>query len=288
MNWVFIFLIISLFSCSQEDRDKRWDYIQGEWIFDTSNLNMIDSTVLSRVRESDGFLFRGDTCEFQHRLFPLGKDFICHRMTKGYSTHFRLEGDTLKVWYTDEENWRSFLISSLNQDSMVLVAPERAYDLRYVRPTKNKLNVELFDEIVIRKLLSGDGHECSSEFFHLNKEGVFLHHDERGKKVHTYLVEPKLLDTLFSNFNYLDVKSLHSEYVDPRMSGRSVHYEVTFMKNRRVLKRVMDSTLVSPDELLRGYIPIVLLPNRLVDGGIRKPEGDVNADLERMKRLWKE
>ena len=188
--------------------------------------------------------------------------------------------------YGSNGKWNK--VSSLNQDSMVLVAPDRAYDLRYVRPTKNKLNVELFDEIVIRKLLSGDGHECSSEFFHLNKEGVFLHHDERGKKVDTYLVEPKLLDTLFSNFNYLDVKSLHSEYVDTRMSGHSVHYEVTFMKNRRVLKRVMDSTLVSPDELLRGYIPIVLLPNRLADGGIRELEGDVKADLERIKRLWKE
>lgn len=282
----FIFITILSLSCRKKIEDKRLDYIQGEWVFDSSNLNRIDSVVLSRIRENSGLLFRGDTCVLSSVIKPAKTKYICDGMIPGYNTRFVLENDSLKLWYSEDEKWRSFLIRSLDRDSMVLVAPDRGYDLKYVRPVFKEAYEDQFDEIVVEKLFSGEGHDCDMEVFYFNRQGVFLYRKNNGLPIYSFRLQSGLKDRLLSNFQYLDVNNLYSEYIDGSMRWYSIHYKITFLKNGEIVKRVKDSTLVSPDELLRGYIPIVFLPNRLADGGIRELEGDVEVDMERIKRLW--
>ena len=279
--------MIYLFSCKGKEEDKRMEDIQGEWVFNMSNLNRTDSIVYSRTRENDGFFFKGDSCVFRHRLFPEGMRSMCDQMTDGYKTHFELKKDTLKVWYEDEERWHRFLINNLSSDSLVLTAPNFRYHLSYVRRKKKQLTRATFDEIIVRKLIANSREgKCNDEFFYLNKEGVFLYHDNKGEKISSYLILDPLLNELFGNFDDVDIKLLHSIYRDTRVSGRIVQYEITFLKEGKIIKRVMDSTLVGPDELLRGYIPIVFLRNRLADECIKEWDGD--GDVERIKKLWGE
>lgn len=281
----FVFMVISWSSCQQTDKDKRLDDIQGEWVFDSSNLNRIDSVVLSKVRENSGFIFKGDTSILGCVIKPKKTKYICYGMILGYNTPFVLENDSLKLWYEEEESWRSFIIRSLDKDSMILVSPDRGYDLKYIRPVFKESYDDQFDEIVLEKLPWGEGNNCNMETFYLNKQGVFLYQNDKEASIHSFMVQSRLMDTLLSNFQYLDINKLYPTYSDGILQSYSVSYRITFLNKGKIVKRVKDSALVGPDELLRGYIPIVFLPKRLADGGIREYDGEVEIDLERIKRL---
>lgn len=280
-----VFIAISLFSCSQENRDKRLDYIQGEWVFDSSNLLNTEGIAISRPRNTSGFLFRGDSCDILLRIEALKTRYVCDGATPGYTTHFKINSDTLNVWFKESEKYEPFLIRSLSKDTMKLVSSTGHY-IDYIRPCIKSDYENTFDEIIIEKSFSGEGFECNREFFFLNKEGVFLCKSSDSEQIHSYRIGYSLLGSLFSNFKYLDINNLFAEYITGASSSYVIYYEITFVKDKKIVKKVFDRLIVSPDELLRGYIPIVFLRDRLADGGIKEWDGEV--DMERIKRLWKE
>ena len=72
------------------------------------------------------------------------------------------------------------------------------------------------------------------------------------------------------------------KFVRPRVYNR----QKDFFDEIVVHKFFLVKGTLSPDELLRGYTPIVFLRSRLADGGVKEWRGDI--DTARIKRLWTE
>lgn len=273
---VSLFIIIFVASCTFDKNDETINNIQGNWVFDTSSLPNIGSgRLISKIRDNCGFEFFTDSCNMKCAFYRKNESNICEGMTEGVLTKFDIKNDSLRIWDFERKSWHSYLIRNLTKDSLVLFDQNMQYDIKYVRPSNSKNSS--FDGIIISKLFLGGGYECIDESFYFDKHGYFYYKNSKDKAL-IHWVNQFTVDSLFLGFSHLDINSLAYEYIGGG-TGASVHYSVSFIKDGKVIKRVIDHQNTGPDELLQAYTSLI--------NSFRKLEGsttNVNNSVSKLVR----
>lgn len=282
IRFVLIFIVfieVLIMSCTFNKKEEEIKNIQGNWVFDASNLPDIGSDrVISKIRDNCGFEFHNDSCHMRCAFYQINESInVCDGMKTGFVTNFDIKNDSLRIWDVERKSWHTYLIKSLTKDSLVLFDQNMQYDVKYIRPSNPK-NI-FFDGIVISKLFLGGGYECVDESFYFDRQGCYYYKNSNDKRL-VYRLNQKTINSVFDRYDYLDINSLKSEYIGGG-TGASVHYSIAFIKNGTVIKRVIDHQNTGPDELLQGYITTI--------AELRKSNGErMNIENNVLKLVEKE
>lgn len=255
---VGIFYVLFLIKSCVPERDALdLEKIQGRWVFDSSTFpSLRGKYAIGRTRDNCGFRFDGQTCYLDCSFFESRlKSNVCNGMSNGYETKFLLSKDSLNIWDEKKQNWHSYLIKKLTLDSLILLNADLGYEAKYIRPKVNKTQNSQFDAIIISKLFFGQYMDCNEEVFYLNLNGDF-YYNSQVDVLNSGKVNPSEADSLFANFKYINFNRLESQYVGGG-GGDAIFYCVSFVKDNKVVKRVINEENTGPDELLIGYVPLV-------------------------------
>ncbi|UIR57984.1 hypothetical protein LZQ00_09235 [Sphingobacterium sp. SRCM116780] len=276
---VFPFLLmicIFVFSCGFDKKDYRINNIQGKWVLDNSDLPIIESNrVISKIRDNCGFQFDKEVCHMNCSFYRKEKSNVYTGMKTGYSTPFKINNDSLKIWDTEKKEWHLYLVEKLTKDSLILFDYNMQYNLKYIRPITFNENESLYNQIIISKIFLGDRDERVDELFYIDRDDYFYYKNSRNE-VASYKLDNKIVTSFFSNFRYLDLNKIKNEYIGGG-TGSSVHYSISFLKNNKVIKRVIDHQNTGPDELLMGYVPMVSELREMP-----KSKSEINSEVKKM------
>lgn len=265
LSYLIFLTVCFTVGCNVSEPKSEVEKIQGSWLFDTSNLPVLkQERIISKVRDNCGFQFDGDKCHLNCSFYTKDLSNVCFGMRSGYVTNFKIQDDSLKIWDNEKNRWHYYLIKKLTADSLIILDTNMQYSLKYIKPVLKLSDENIYDAIVVSKRFTGEDYDCTDESFYLNKVGDFYYNNHEGI-INSGKLNDQLVNSLFSNFKFLDVNKLDNEYVGGGTGG-SVTYCIVFLKNNNVVKRVIDQQNTSPDELLIGYVPMVNTLNKITNG----------------------
>lgn len=269
-----------LIFCSCQNKSNTAKYsredLEGTWAIDMEKENILRNVSKDGHREYPprhfmgdqldirGFYFYGDSCEYKAGFYDYTDRDNGLPLPIGSKTTYKIAGDTLKIWDLSKSEWRKLLIQDLKSDTLILRELNYERFFNYIRLKDKPWVKQGYDEIVTVVINPYYG-DLWEEMYYLNKYGDYFYqkfdvHSGNLDILDTYhyrLADDRL-DSLFANFDYIDVHKMYDSYFAGKM-GERVNYLVCFLREGELEKVIDDDDGVAPDELQWGYIPLIYL-----------------------------
>lgn len=272
----FIMLMMVLISCRRSPLAYEKEDFHGVWMidFDSYVPSISKSTGNYPRGYSVGFELMGDsTCHYQygfyHYVNSLKED--CDLEYLGNKTRYKINQDTLMIWNLATITWDHYHIKKLTSDTLKLYDPlyykrGHGFDSVITFVRKSSIQHQDFDAVLVSSMIFSNLSHCPDRFVYLQADGKMLFWKKSFDEVHqvnrihdfaSLSIDPKSKDSLFNNFNYMNLDSIQSNYKSLWIGYNQIH-TILFLKSGKVVKTVLDIDETSPDELKWGYVPLML------------------------------
>jgi len=256
-----IIVLLLTFSCKRDDdaTDAQKKLLAGDWqrleVQDKLENGEVNVMIPSLLTPGYGFDVKGN---FEYKTgFYKGEHF----KYIGSFSHYKIEDDSLKLFYIGDNRYVNARISKLTKDTLVL--NYQKYNSYYIKKKYDTLNIPNFQQLIISGGMYGSG---SSNVF-IKEDGTVIY-DKRewtdtilNQNRYKATISKKELATIQTRFKKADWPNLKKTYGYP--ADDVENYQVTIIKDNRILKSVYIAGVDQPAVLSWAYIPTSNIPNMI-------------------------
>lgn len=246
---LFSMLLIYTSPRCQEVNNSR--LIIGEW----KTKKTKDEYEIYSTNHGYQFLPNGK-CEYKPGFWKKGKHNYSPYTFLGTSTRYKLRGNTLRVYNPSKHNWKKATIEFHSNDTLLLEYRDGSMDY-YYRMNYSTKKTELYDEIIV----SGSGcfGNCPIDNTYLKKDGTVLYYNE---EYYPFILYQLKLDSAA-------LSKINLQFVKANIEGMKTYYTkdvtddetitVTFLKNGKIVKSILDYANSAPEEFYWAYTPVLYI-----------------------------
>ena len=266
---VYVSFIISvlLFSCGSKTCDYE-KFIQGDWEI----IPFIDTMLhdgertpppLPRYVGDLGFYFgENGICENKVGYFDYTEiDDVGRRLFLGTETRYKIVQNTLQIFDLEENDWQIFEIQKITNDSLILLYEDK-FPVKFIK-RHYKIDPETsFDKIIVSTY--GCYGTCPISDIIISKTGDVVFY-ERKYTTATGAFKSRIKKEDFAkiekNFKKAEYQNLENSYSNNASDLMAI--SVTFIKDDKIIKSIIDYGAASPTEFKRALYPLVYLEQKL-------------------------
>ncbi|KOY87787.1 hypothetical protein AD998_18090 [bacterium 336/3] len=269
---LLILSIILLFGSCKKNNDEHFKKaIVGEWVFaKAEEKNPPKKAEVVTEFSPDIYwkrayqFYENDSCEYKLGFFDRYHDKKTQdimMLFKGTETQYKIEDDSLKIYFPNIDKWRSTKIKSIMADTLTL----QFNDSTFAKFAKRRYTInqnESYDQIIISS--SECCGSCPISNISIHKSGEVLYDGERFNLInglYTSYITPQLYAKLELEFKKVGIDTLKTRYTRG-VKGIST-ITITFIKNNHIYKTIVNEDYEAPDELYWAYLPVWFLHQRL-------------------------
>jgi hypothetical protein len=262
----YFLIIISLFSCKQNNDIQFQKEIVGEWIFVkteyTSKPKNHDEVILMPPppfgRTINGYIFLGNqVCQNKLGYFKRTEENEREERKTyflGNKTKYRIENDSLKILNLSNNSWESQKIHSLIGDTLSINLNDSLL-AKYSRRLYNINKNEKYDKIIVSS--SGCYGSCPVLNISIDKNGNVLYYGQDYNTKNGFFkstISKKDYQNIENAFKKADIKNLKNNYEASRTDDETI--TITFIKENKIIKSITDYGKEAPIELIWAYTPV--------------------------------
>jgi len=268
---LLLLFILSLFSC-QKNKDAEFrKQIIGEWKF----IEKVDSTQRDPENippEPPGMTYKllgyqfyenGD-CEDKLGYISIDDSHGYDNRKINYlgnDTKYKIDKGSLKIFNLETKKWVNQKIISIVKDTLILQVKDSMYN-KYAKTNYLIDTNEQYDKIIVSS--SGCYGACPVDNICVNKNGNVLY---QGLN---FTTNNGLFSSKISEREYLQIEhrfkkasitKLNTHYAASHTDDQTI--SVTFIRNNKIYKTILDYGSESPAEFQWAYLPVRFLDQKL-------------------------
>lgn len=267
---LFLLLTLTTFSCKKNHDAEFKKLIIGEWKFakNVDSSKQIKSEV--DIPEQIGLEMRGyqfnknGTCEDKMGYIYIDEANGYENRKiyyLGNETKYKIEEDSLKIFNLESKKWATIKIFSITKDTLTLQNNDSLY-AKYVKTDYKPDPNEKYDKIIVSS--SGCYGICPVASISLDRDGSVLYQG------FSFTTNIGLFSSKISKEEYLktenrfkkaSIDNLDTDYSANHTDDQTIY--VTFIKNNRIYKTILDYGHKSPVEFQWAYSPVRYLDQKL-------------------------
>lgn len=264
---VISLVFLSLFSCKNKTNKQFEKDIIGEWIFVKTEDNRIPDSqikfplVLPFRTDANGYVFFQDNnCEKKLGYFNRTQGIeIEGRKTfyLGTKTKYKIENDSLKVFDLSNKSWDNKKIHSILDDTLTIQIGDSLV-AKYARTKHKIISNESYDKILVSS--SGCFGTCPILDISIDKNGDVLYFGElynTQNGLFSSKITKEEYQSIETSFKKADILNLKNEYKAHWTDDEAI--TITFIKDHKIVKSIMDYGRQAPTELIWAYTPVRFL-----------------------------
>jgi len=263
---LYILVFVLLFCSCKKNNDEHFKKaIVGEWVFVSSPRKNVESVLPPDTYWKRAYQFyENDSCEYKLGFFDRYHDKKTQeiiRPFKGTETQYEIEDDSLKIYFPNTKKWQSIKIKSITTDTLTL----QFNDSTFAKYAKRRYNIdkdEHFDKIIVSS--SECYGSCPVSNISIDKNGEVIYDGEHFNPVnglHTSQITSQMYKKLEFEFKKVGIDTLKTNYSPIGTDEQSV--SITFIKENRIYKTIINYQNQAPDELYWAYLPVWFLHQKL-------------------------
>lgn len=223
--------------------------IIGEWKFDNQPKHQFEPP---SANHGYNFLPNG-TCEYKPVFLEKGKDNHTPQTFLGTSTPYKLTGNQLQIYHLSQHRWKKATIEFHSNDTLLLKYGDGSIG-HYYRMNYPYRKADLFDDIIVSA--SGCFGSCPIDNTYLKKDGTVLYYNETSSPFSLYQLklDTTTLSKIYLQFVKADIEGMQTIYKKSITDYETI--TVTFLKNGKIVKTILDYAYTAPDEFNWAYTPI--------------------------------
>lgn len=256
-----LFFSILFFSCKKDPTESFKQDIIGEWV-EVKQLsidNEINGLHLppppSYDRPKIGFKFERDG---KFRFLPGYIGTVNGKNAKevvflGTESKYLILKDTLKMYDLGINTWLNYQILSISHDTLNLKTNDGILE-KYFREHFEPYDTKLFDEVIVSSnygsvndvIIRKNGEITFDNYFYRNPHSLIsssIPHDKWLK--------------ILKDFQKSNWPGLNNDYLRDMDDGEQV--TVTFVKDKKILKTVIDQGSIAPHKFYWAYQPLIYI-----------------------------
>lgn len=263
-----IILSFLLFSCSSNTADTE-KLILGDWeILPVNNRNIVSGELILPPPPPNnagnlGYYFaKNGICENKVGYFDyVETDGVGERIFLGTETKYKIVDNTLQIFDLAENKWQVSQIQKMSKDSLILL-DENNYMATFIKRIYKIDSESSFDKIVVST--SGCYGRCPVSDIIISKTGDVLFFGKRFTKHQGYLkakIRSENFVKIERDFKKADYQNLENNY--SLYAYDLMEISVTFIKDNKIVKSIIDYGGASPTELKWALYPLIYLEQKL-------------------------
>lgn len=254
-----------ILSCKNKTSLSNFEPIKGTWKISPENYIIKSDSIIGLTRGS--FLFALFSLDRNNKMcYPYYSiDSNCRSLFNQTESKYLLKDDTLSLFSQRNSSWYDFKIIALDNHTMVIKNDYNnlfnGLDTVKFDKAKEEKSTFDFDAIIIKSEIYRLYSQCKKNtIYFLNKNGYFqivdLESTYKSSSI-AYNISENLVDSIFKNFDQVNFNKLSNTYLSGLSSEDITNFEVYFLKNNLVVKKVTDHHISSPAEFYTSYLPII-------------------------------
>jgi len=270
---LLILSFILLFGSCKKDNDEVFKKaIVGEWVFvkaeekNPTKKVEIEFELPPDVYWKKAYQFYGnDSCEYKLGFFDRYHDKETQDIImifKGIESIYKIEDDSLKIYFPNINKWKSTKIRSITADTLTLEHNDSIFS-KYAKRHYTINQNESYDQIIVSS--SECCGSCPISNISIHKSGEVIYDGKAFNLInglHTSRIIPQLYTKLELEFKKVGIDTLKTLYAAHGRRGQGI--TVTLIKNNQIYKTIINHHYQAPDEFYWAYMPVWFLYQRLL------------------------